>query len=262
MKRLIASTACAVMSLGLLAAPAATAAGTAKARPAPSISFSFVHKHVDAGTTLHVRYAAHHAPSGTRLLLQLRDGDKHVWRTVKALKGKSGTASAPAQEIGRYKYQVALVKGKAIVAASPHRYLYSYDSIPYARMCNIYKGDACQHGTIEVGGRLFVYKDAHKSSTYPDYTAVLKYSDTSCRRLNVDFATTDDGGGSNNYVRVVQTQTDPQVGQGTDVGEINHLHATLDGGPFYVEISEDLGGYRMYLNGAANCYTKTGLLPD
>lgn len=250
-------------ALGCCAAiPAAQAArtshsGSTAARP--SATFYFKHQRVNQGSKPVVIYSTSHLPAHSVIYLQREFGSAHVWENVEHLKFRNGTVTAPGVQMGMYNYRVRVTARGKVVVTSRTRPLYSYGRVALNAFCNESEVGYCgSPETIQIGQVVFTYVLAnYEPNSYPTYSDVLELNSTSCDAISVQYATTDTSSGDYAYFEVIQARSDPQYGQ-TPVVTIGTFHATLDGGPFYLEDSETTGS-SVYSNGYATCYTRSGL---
>lgn len=235
-----------------------TATASAAVTTAPKISFAFAQSKVTHNAKLHFSYSSSALPSGTRLALQWRVGSRHVWRNVKWLTGRSGSGTARGVPIGSYLYRVALERSGSELAASRDKSLYSYGPVSYLTVCTAAGWD-CNPGTVQIGTMVFSYaEEAEFPAQYPSYSPALTMTEaTSCRSLTVEFATNDQQSGDEAYLQIAQTRSNAQYAQ-TAINTIGKATFSLDGGPFDLNVSETEGD-NTFLNGSANCYTRSGL---
>jgi hypothetical protein len=249
--RLVALT----MAALALTVPAMSAARAATATPKPTASFAFKHDRVKANTKLVLTYRTAHLPAGAKDYLQRQFGSAHVWKNVMLLKAASGTATAPGVQIGKYAYRMHVTKSGKVLVNSRTRSLYSYGTVALSTLCADEYVE-CSTNTVQIGDHVFSYV-LTGANAYPDYSTVLKLTSTSCNSMDLQFGTDDTTSGAEAYIEVIQTSSDPEYGS-TPISTIGTFTGGLDGGPFYLEVSET-NEYLTYVNGTANCYTLSGL---
>ncbi len=249
----------AAASLAVLACLSATAAQAAVSSSHPSASFHFKDASVTDKTKPTVIYSTKNLPAKSVIYLQRQFGTAHVWENVEKLKAAAGTVTAPADEMGKYEYRVRVTQGSKVVVTSTTHPLYSYGSVVLNAFCNESEAGYCgSPQTVQIGQTIFTYSvESYEPNSYPNYTDVLELNSTSCNSITVRFATNDTTSGDFAYEEVIQARSDAQYGK-VGVDAIGTFHASLDGGPFYLEDSETVGD-SIFMNGSASCYTPSGL---
>ncbi len=259
------------VAMGVLLAMLLVAACAGAA--SPRVLFTIPHNHVTADHAFVVSYKALDAPAGIVLDLQEQESAAHIWLSIGKLKGTSGSFRAPGEPIGQWIYRVVAVKDAHVLAVSLGRALYSYGAVSMATICE----ERCTgSGTEVVGTHVFTYvvsnrgsnsesfsDRSHTSTTddrYPAFTGFYHANTTSCRSAVLDFASaTPKGDTGDSRAEVLQSTTNPEVAS-VGPNKIGILHATFDGGPWYLEGSDALG-FVLLLNGTWSCYTSSGFLP-
>ena len=239
-----------------LAVPAAALAQPSAPAVRASAVLAFKHDKVSHGVKPVFTYKTAHLPSGAVIDLQRQYGSAHVWKNVERLRAGPGTATAPGVPMGKYDYRLRVTKSGRTVVTSAVRPLYSYGTVAFSTLCAYVNNGPCSSNTVQIGTTIFTYY-LSGSNVYPTYSAIMKFPSTSCSNMSVEFGTDDTTSGAHAYVEMIQSRTDPQYGS-TPIATIEKFSPTLDGGPFYLEVSET-GGYTVYLNGPATCYTASGL---
>jgi hypothetical protein len=248
-----------MVGITALACFATSAAQAADSASHPSAYFHFKDERVTPKLKPIVIYSAKDLPADSVIDLQRQFGTGHVWENVQKLKAAAGTVTAPAVEMGKYGYRIRVTKGSKVVVTSATHTLYSYGSVPLNAFCNESYVDYCgSPQTVQIGQTIFTYTlEGSNPPDYPTYGDVLEFNSTSCDSITVRFGTSDTTTGDYAYLEVIQERSDPQYGK-APVDTIGKFHATLDGGPFYLEDSETADNPD-YMTGSANCYTLTGL---
>lgn len=250
--------------LALIASPVAaavvavTGAATAQAAlsaPRPSATFAFKVNRIQHLVKPVLTYKTSNLPRGSVINLQRQFGTGRVWKNVERLKAAKGTVSAPAVQMGKYEYRIRVTKSGRAVVTSATKPLYSYGRVALSAVCAAIEG-FCGAQTVQIGSTVFTYI-LNGANTYPSYVTVLKVTPTSCAHAWIQFGTNDSTSGAVAYAEVVQSSTDPQT-RSVAAGAIATLSAKLDGGPFYVDVSET-DDESVYVNGYASCYTPSGL---
>jgi hypothetical protein len=249
----------AVPAIALVAVPAtATGAVAAPHTAKPAATFSFAHNRVDQKTQLHFTYSTKHLPRGSAIYLQWQVGTAHAWRNVERLRKASGTATARGVSIGKWEYRIDVVRRGKTVVASRERPLYAYGTVAYARLCSVWQGSSCPAYDVQIGNTDFTSYYSVWNLSYPDFATILQYHSTSCRSLDIQYADSDtENSADQEYIQLVQSRSPLQAGQGP-VETVNTFTATLDGGPFMLQASEDNSNFNVWINGSASCYTSSG----
>jgi hypothetical protein len=246
-KAVLAAFAVPAIAAGTGAAPHSTAAAK------PTAEFSFTHNRVKQKTRAQFTYATAHLPQGSSVYLQWQVGTAHVWQNVLRLKHASGTDSTPRVGMGKWKYRIRVVRDRSTVVSSRSRTLYAYGTVSYARLCDVWTG-GCTPFDVQIGETDFTAVYGVNLDYYPDFSTVLQYHATSCRSVDMQYATQNSG--EEEYIQLVQSKGPAQSGQGPG-NQVNTFKASMDGGPFILEAADDTGDW-LYLNGSANCYTNNG----
>lgn len=249
----------AVPAIALVAVPAtATAAVDASHAAKPAATFSFAHRRVDQKTQLHFTYSTQHLPRGSAIYLQWQVGTAHAWRNVERLRKNSGAATARGVSIGKWEYRIHVVRNGKTVVTSRQRPLYAYGTVSYARLCAIWQEGSCFTQDVQIGDTDFTAHWSISNVSYPSFATILQYHSTSCRSLDIQYADDDSSNSADQeYIQLVQSRSPLQSSQGP-VQTVNTFKATLDGGPFILEASEDFDLATVWINGSANCYTSNG----
>jgi hypothetical protein len=259
----------AVVTLGALAigqaAPAV--AGPASASARPRVSFSFKNNRIRSTQRPVVRYTSANLPFRSKLELQRQFGTARVWKNVVLLKGRSGTQSVPAVQMGRYRYRVNVTHRSSTVVVSATKLLYSYGRVTLADLCNepstsiIVHNTNCNTQTVQVGEHIFTYLIEDSPPGWPNTnTEVTVSAKTSCRTISIQFAL-DNNANSQDlaYVQVVQTSSDPQS-KSVGTGAIGDAYFSLDGGPWYLNIAtSNAYNDNEYVNAYLSCWSLNGL---
>lgn len=96
----------------------AALAGTARAADIPAVTLSLASASVTAGTSPALSFQAAGAPPGSTIYLYASADGGHDWQPVGVLSGTDGTVRAPAEPAGDYEYQIVVMNGSGVVAAS------------------------------------------------------------------------------------------------------------------------------------------------
>lgn len=253
MRKLILVVTALGTSLLAFVLPAAAHASVTAARP--TASFSFKHNRISAGVKPVINYKTTNLPKGSSIYLQRQYGTARVWKNVKQLAARSGTASAPAVQMGKYLYRIRVRKSGRTVVTSATRTLYSYGKVKLSNLCVPGGWGTCDAQTVQIGSTIFTYVIG-AGDGYPYYVSLLQFKSTSCRSMSLQFGTDDTASGAEAYIEVIQSRSDPQYGS-VAIDSIGNFSPKLDGGPFYLEVSET-NGNETYVNGHASCYTSSG----
>jgi hypothetical protein len=214
---------------------------------------------VDAGSAFNVTYQTTGVSGSARVYLQRQFGTAKVWKSVRQLKGAEGTVSAPSVQIGEYKYRILILVGRKMMTSAT-KTLYSYGSIAFGTVClnhKISNSGNCSTGTAQEGTTILSYAGEFGSQNYPTYDQALSARTTTCRSVTLQFAM-QTVSISTAYVQIIQSASDPQA-QSTGPGTIGTFSATLDGGPWILNVASSNSQYDYVLiNGTFNCYSTTG----
>lgn len=257
MRKLIVAASVASACLFAMATP--VIANAAVSAPRPSAAFAFKHDSVDKGIRPILTYRTAHLPRRSVVYLQRQFGSARVWKNVELLKKAAATITAPGVQIGKYEYRIWVGKSRRTVVTSAVHPLYSYGRVGLGALCPASGYLAvCTSSTVQIGTTIFTFVVMVDNGVdaYPNYETVIQLNSTSCDSLSLQFATDDSNNGGEAYVEVIQSRSDPQNGS-TPIDTIGNFSATLNGGPFYLEGSEN-NAARVYLNGWAMCYTTSG----
>jgi hypothetical protein len=223
------------------------------------VTFAISSESVDAGTSFTVTYGVRNSSATARVYLQRQFGTAKVWKSVKRLSGAEGTVAAPDVPIGKYEYRVYVIEGRTI-ATSPIKLLYSYGEVPFETVCQnplLTKSSDCNIGTEQVGTTIFSYAGGFFGGYYPTYDLALSAKTTTCRSVTLQFAQRTSDGSYDTYVQFIQSATDPEA-MTTGPNTIGVITATLDGGPWILNVAGDDGPDDVKLNGTFDCYSTTG----
>jgi hypothetical protein len=108
----------------------------------------------------------------------------------------------------------------------------------------------CNPSTMNLGNQVFSYEIRDEPDSAPEWSTVLTYSGSACSKIFVQFAATSQETGSVD-VRVLQSSGTP-IATSASFGQIGTLTATLNGGPFSIEVN-DTDGSVIYYNGYVVC---------
>lgn len=243
--------------------------GTAGAASKPTVSLAFTSNKIEHTSPAKFQYSSKRLSKTAVLSLQTQEGTKRVWRTVKKLKGLSGSAVAPRVPQGRFEYRVIATGKKAgratLLAASGAKTLYSYAPVSLLRLCNtdltFNAGGWCQGGTEQVGATVYAYAALLYANQYPQWDDSLdSTANTTCRSAHLTFAQNDDGAGGSQgfatYVRVVQETVDA-VSASAPPNTIGALAVHLDGRPWHMDAASSTTG-GVYVNGSFDCWSASG----
>jgi hypothetical protein len=86
----------------------------ALAKPRPVVSLAFTN--ASAGAPISFSWSARRLGHGTHLALQRPVGTARVWKNVMRLNGRSGSGQLPGQPLGTYRYRVAALRGRWVLA--------------------------------------------------------------------------------------------------------------------------------------------------
>ena len=227
---------------------------------APGVVLTIPANRVTADHAFVVRYRALDVPAGSVLYLQKQEGTARVWKSIKAWKSTSGSALAPGVPLGMWTYRIIAVHAGRVLAASEPRVLYAYGNVPLGVICRGHGVCTTPHTEV-VATHAFTWVtgiDTTFATEYPKFYAILNANSTTCRSAVLEFASqrpTTPGTGKT-YIELLQASSDPQEAS-TGPNSVGVLRATLDGGPWYVEVS-DTQGKGVVVNGTWSCYTPTG----
>jgi len=242
-----------------LAVTAATAAPASAAQSAarPTASFSFTHSRVNQKTKAQFTYSTSRLPKGSAIYLQWQVGTKKVWKNVLHLRRASGTDNAPGARMGKWMYRIRVVRDGSTVVSSKSHPLYDYGTVPYQQLCDAWVGD-CIPFDIQIGNTVFTVMFGVNNAQYPTgWGTVLQFHKTSCRSVTMQYATQTVP--DNVYIQLIQADSPAQSGEGPG-NQVNTFTASMDGGPFILEVADDNGGDWIDVNGSADCYTSDGEL--
>jgi hypothetical protein len=254
-------TASALAFIMLVAAPLIVPAA-AVAAPRFHAVLSIPNNRVDASAPFAITYSTTNVPGNARIYLQRQFGTGKVWKSVEKLHGLSGSMNARAVPIGKYLYRIEIAIGRSN-ATSAAKLLYAYGTVPFETVCAaMIGGGNCSAGTQQVGTTIFTYAAQFNSSLYPNYLQALSAKTTTCRSANLQFApyNTSQSGSYETYVQFIQSASDPETAS-TGPNTIGTITATLDGGPWILNLSHGINNYTggaVYFNGSFNCYSTTG----
>jgi hypothetical protein len=243
------------IAAAVLAVTGSATSEAAASAPHPSATFAFKADRIQHLVKPVLTYKTSHLPRRSVIDLQRQFGTGRVWKNVERLKATKGTVSAPGVQMGKYEYRIRVSKSGRTVVTSATKPLYSYGRVALSAICAAIYG-FCGAQTVQIGTTVFTYI-LNGSAIYPNYSTVLKATPTSCAHAWIQFGTNDSGSGALAYAEIVQSSTDPQT-RSVAAGTIGTLSAKLDGGPFYVDLSET-NDDSVYVNGYASCYTPSGL---
>src|SRR5579859_1143250 len=208
----------AASALALGQATPAIAAGSGAASAKPRVSFSFKDNRIRTTQRPSIRYTSANLPAGTSLALQRQFGTAHVWKNVILLKGRSGTASVPKVQMGRYRYRIRAYRKGRTVLLSATKLLYSYGRVPLTNICNdannnsnvtVRDTNGCQTQTVQVGASVFVYLMQDFPPAPPSYDQDIVFgTNTSCRTISLQFAM-DNNAGTSDTANIQLVQTPP-----------------------------------------------------
>lgn len=116
-----------VVVLGLLALLPASALGG----PKPKVALSF--PNAAEGAPLTFNWTARHLGGVKKLVIQRPFGTAHVWKTVQRLKGTGGSGLLPGQSLGSYRYRIAAVRGRFVLAAQVAT-AHVYGQVPFSTL--------------------------------------------------------------------------------------------------------------------------------
>jgi len=233
----------------------ATASASPSIQSKTSVSLTFEHYKIKARSGPQAKYSIKHLRAGSSISLQRQFGTAHAWRTVKRLHHGSGTVRAPAIMMGKYNYRIRVTRGRTTVV-SRVRTVFAYGTIKFAILCTDWLITPCTPNTVQIGDNAYAEVEFEDFAQYPSYNMVLDLNSTSCDHLHMSFATSDTTSGDKARLKVLQSTSDP-VNASTPEGTIGTLSANLNGGPLIVDATDD-GGFRVYVNGNAACYSPSG----
>lgn len=238
-----------------------TAPALAAASAKPSATFSFTQRRVNQKAPLHINYSTAHLPAGSSVYLQRQASTGHVWKNVKRLRAGSGTASADGVPMGLWGYRIRVVSHRSTVVTSRMRPLYSYGTVSYLKLCQVWRANKkiykypCFKRKLEFAGKYFI---ANWVIHGRGYKTILKYHSTSCRSLAIQYADDDlYTSGDSEYIRLVQSGS-PEKNSSGLVDQINTFKVGLNGHSFVLSAAEDNSSTNTYVGGSASCYTSNG----
>jgi hypothetical protein len=255
-RRWIAGLAAASLSVGGVVA----VAPVALAAPKPSVTLTMVNNQVTAGQPTTIRYLGVHLPSGSTLYLQRQVGTAHVWRTTQTLHGIAGTTVISGEPMGIQHYRIVIYTKKGFVTLSATRGVYFYGNVSMLTICQTAQvgGDGCSNQTEVVGTMVLAFVTSAFTAAYPNYSTALNNGSTTCRAVTVEFASNDGSSITGvSYAEILQASADAETAT-TPAQTIGTLRASLNGGPWYLNTSND-NGDGVAVNGTFSCYTPTGM---
>lgn len=214
-------------------------------------------------------FTAAHIPAGAHVVLQDQVGTKHVWKTVKVLKGSAGKGTVSAGPVGKYLWRVVVLSKKNKGLTSVKRLITIYqDGLPIVNICGEYgnyTGLNCQNTeAITVGTVPFVWFIDQSVSLQP--TQLFSISKSTCRHVDLIFGIRSqdyaERPGNTVTLTLAQSVAAPvTVTAALDVP--GTLSADIDHGPWSVTGSssvkiQNAGGAEVYIGGTMSCYTATG----
>jgi hypothetical protein len=248
------------------AAPAGASPTSASAKP--KVSFSFKKVRISTSQRPTIRYTSANLPSGSKLALQRQFGTARVWKNVLLLKGRSGTASAPKVQMGKYRYRIRAYRNRTTVVLSGTKLLYSFGRIPLTNICNdgnsnsnvsVNDANGCQTRTVQVNGMVFTYLIRDNPPAPPNYDQDITFgTNTTCRSITFQFSMDNNAAPTDTAdIELVQSASDPQK-KSVGFGQIVYAFFSLDGGPWDLDLS-DTNFDSEYVNGHLSCWSASGL---
>lgn len=102
------------ISLFMVLSLTALVATDAHAKPRPALSWSLA-KGVREGAPIGFTWSTSHL-GDARLVIQHPVGTSRTWKTMTTLKTRSGSGELPGVPLGKYRYRLAALKGKRVLA--------------------------------------------------------------------------------------------------------------------------------------------------
>jgi hypothetical protein len=252
------------------------AAALASAHSRPTVSFT-INENQTATKSERFTYAVRHAPSGSVVDLQRERGTSTHWTTIKKLRSRSGSTSAPAEAIGAYTLRVAVLSSGRVLAQKSQP-IHVYGDIQFSALCDAPEANwqnndgGCNATTAQVGPYLFqsaaTFDAPGSASKNAPAVNITVNGPISCRTMTLSYGESnadDQHAGGNMMITqsVIQEATPPNTTTFPG-GAIQTTTVKLDGGAFQISDESTYtgeGSLAVLENGTLNCYTPNGVVP-
>jgi hypothetical protein len=179
-------------------------APVASAKPKPTVTWTSS-LNASAGQPIPVSWSSKHV-GNAKLVIQRPVGTAKVWKTAAKLNSRSGSAQLPAVGLGKYRYRLAALKGKKVVAQSIAT-IRVFGEVPFSTLF----GEAEREHVYTAPTFSFPYvgwwdEDVERSSV--SQNTLLQVKNNHCRSTHIDFVPISKG---NSTLTLVQETRDPVV---------------------------------------------------
>jgi hypothetical protein len=220
----------------------------------------------NAGQALSFFWRASKVPRGARIVVQQQQGTAHVWRTIAALLGSSGTSALPTQAIGKNEqFRIAVVAGPSVLANQASSVSF-FGQVAFSSL----DGDAGDSaGTYTTPTATFTSEFyVYANEAAPALT--VSAADNNCSHVVVDYILgdpdTDDysqGETSDSATVSVLQESANAVSSSAAFNQLGTVSADVTPGQSWsVSAQHSPTGYldRLYLNGYAICDSTTPII--
>jgi hypothetical protein len=189
-----------LLLIGLLTALTlfALSASDAWAKPKPSVSFSLA-KRVMEGSPVTFTWSARHLGGGAHLVIQRPVGTSHTWKTMGRLPSLSGSGEIPGMTLGKYRYRVAAIKGRWLLAQQAAGTAV-FGPVPFSTL--FHNGGSGAYATPTSS---FPYVAVYSADAVPAFTV----KDNNCLSVHIGFVPGQHRGPGTGTLTLVQEARDP-----------------------------------------------------
>lgn len=182
-------------------------------------------------------------------------GTSHTWKTILRLHARNGTSELPARSLGRYRYRLAVLRKRQVLAWRVAR-VSVFGEVPFSEL--FHNGGSGAYATPTSS---FPYVAVYSADAVPAFTV----KDNNCQSVHIGFVPGQHRGPGTGTVTIVQESRDP-VSATVDYDAIGSVDAELTPGQSWaVNITYETTTAanwepETYINGYAVCNSREPII--